>query len=157
MDIGIMICKLVLDMNYGTIRRVIKGNIMKEKNLGLGLIFGKMERIIWVNGIIIIQKDLVYINISMGDNIQENGRIIKCMANLFGSKGKNIQGFIRMIKKKDLGFTIGPMIDSLSVFGKKGNKMGLESLLKMMYLNMVFGKMVKEKNGLKMKKNLWRN
>ena len=59
--------------------------------------------------------------------------------------------------KQDLIFFKNTIIDFLLVFGKKLNKTELENLLKIMNLNMVFGKMVKEKNGLKMKKNLWRN
>ena len=89
----------------------------------------------------------------MEDNILENGKIIKCMDmdNSFGLKGKNILVFIKMIKKKDSVFIIGQMIDFLLDFGKKGNKMVLVNILKMILLNMVFGKMGKEKNGLIMK------
>ena len=59
-----------------------------------------------------------------------------------------------MIKKMDLEFIFGQIIDFLSVFGKMENKMGLENILKKMRLNMEFGKMEKGKNGLEMKKNL---
>ena len=92
----------------------------------------------------------------MENNIQANRKIIKCMdmVNSFKKKKKNISDFIKMIKKKVLGYIIGQIIGFLQDFGKKENKMELVNLLKMIYINMVFGKMEQEKNGLIVKKIL---
>ena len=62
------------------------------KDSVLEFIYGKTKQCIKVNGNVIIFKDSVFIIILMEDNIQENGKIIKCMdmENLFGLKVKNI-------------------------------------------------------------------
>ena len=74
------------------------------------------------------------------------------LGNLYGKKGKNIMDFINLIKKMDLGFIFGRMINFLLDFGKMGNKMDMESMLKGMLLSLVCGIMGKKKKIL-MKRN----
>ena len=74
--------------------------------------------------------------------------------NFIGLMGKNILGFFIMIKNLVLEFIFGLRKSSILDFGKKENKMELENILKVILLNMVFGKMGKKINILKMKKNL---
>ena len=75
------------------------------------------------------------------------------MVNVLMLMGKNISDFINMIKNADLVFLKKKKKNIMSDFGMTGNKMDWENLLKMIILNMVFGKMEKKKNGLMTKKN----
>lgn len=69
------------------------------------------------------------------------------------NEGKNFMDFIRMIKRMDLEYIIGLIINFIQAFGSMENRMELGNILKIIVLNMGDGKMAKKKIQSLLKKN----
>ena len=67
------------------------------------------------------------------------------MENFYGKKEKSFADFIKMIKKMDLVYIIGLIINFIQAFGNTANRMELGNILKIIVLNMGDGKKVKKK------------
>lgn len=123
-----------------------------EESMEQELINGVMALNILENGKRTKYQDLEYIPGQMEESMKENGEIIIWKVQVFmsGMMEGNMKDNIRMTKNMDLESMDGQTADVMKVIGTKANSMAQEliQLQRIIKSSKVFGKMVREQNGL---------
>ena len=113
----------------------------------LGHLNGLIRVCMWESFIITIFKGKECIRGVMGENMKENGNLIRCMEreHLDGLMGESIEVNIIMIRKRVRETFCGQMVGNILGDGKRESNMGLELTKKLMeWLSMENGKMERE-------------
>ena len=138
-------------LNFGTTIQNIKANIKKERNMVKECIHGKMGPNTLVTGMKIEFTVKENTHGMMEDSMKVIGKIIiwMAMASTPGKMAENMKDSTKRIKNMEMEFIPGLMAENMMENGKMEGNMAEENI----YLNKastekVFGKTVKEKDGL---------
>ena len=147
MESGWKIYSKAKELKLGKTELNMMDFILKEKKMVRDYLYGLTDPNMKEIFLIIILKEVAFINGKTEDDTKDSGTTIKCMAKdcLHGQMESNIMESILMIRKKDMENLNGQVEIYTRGLGKMENNMGKEATARIQNnLNKVFGKMERE-------------